>query len=261
MMSPTTPSTPFNFSDKVALVTGGTRGIGKDLTATLAQHGARVYFCGTNQELGEQVANEINQGLTPNSAGTSFLKVDVANFTACNEMVAEITAESQQIDFLINNAGITRDNLLLRLKESDWDEVMAVNLKGCFNCSKAVVRSMIKKRYGRLIFLSSVIGLMGNSGQSNYAAAKSGIIGFGKSLARELASRNINSNIIAPGYIQTEMTEAMDIKAQEKIIEIIPANRLGTVSDISNMVLFLLSPMADYITGQVLQVDGGMLIA
>jgi len=256
-----TPSTPFDFSGKVALVTGGTRGIGKELASTLAQHGARVYFCGTNQELGKQVAHEINQGLAPASAGTSFLKVDVADFTACKDMVAEITAEAQQIDFLINNAGITRDNLLLRLKESDWDEVMAVNLKGCFNCSKAVVRSMIKKRYGRLIFLSSVIGLMGNSGQSNYAAAKAGIIGFGRSLARELASRNITSNIIAPGYIQTEMTQAMDIKAQEKITEMIPAGRLGTVSDISNTVLFLLSPLADYMTGQVLQVDGGMLIA
>ena len=255
------PSNPFDFNGKVALVTGGTRGIGKELANTLARHGARVYFCGTNQELGEKVADEINQELATGSSKTSFLQVDVADFTACKDMVAEITAEAGQIDFLINNAGITRDNLLLRLKESDWDEVMAVNLKGCFNCSKAVARSMIKKRYGRLIFLSSVIGLMGNSGQSNYAAAKAGIIGFGRSLARELASRNITSNIIAPGYIQTEMTEAMDLKAQEKITEMIPAGRLGTVNDVSNTVLFLLSPLADYITGQVLQVDGGMLIA
>ena len=256
-----TPSTPFDFSGKVALVTGGTRGIGKELTTALAHNGAQVYFCGTNQKLGEDVANEINQGLAAKSAGTSFLKVDISDFTACNDMVAEITTEAGQIDFLINNAGITRDNLLLRLKESDWDEVMAVNLKGCFNCSKAVVRSMIKKRFGRIIFLSSVIGLMGNSGQANYAASKAGIIGFGRSLARELASRNITSNIIAPGYIQTEMTEAMDLKAQEKIKEMIPAGRLGTVKDISNTALFLLSPLADYITGQVLQVDGGMLMA
>ncbi len=256
-----TPASPFNFSGKVALVTGGTRGIGKELTTSLAQHGARVYFCGTNQELGETVAREINQNLAPESAGTSFIKVDVSNFTACSDMVAEITAETKQIDFLINNAGITRDNLLLRLKESDWDEVMDVNLKGGFNCSKAVVCSMIKKRFGRIIFLSSVIGLMGNSGQANYAAAKAGVIGFGRSLARELASRNITSNIIAPGYIQTEMTEAMDPKAQEKIKEMIPAGRLGTVSDISNATLFLLSPLADYITGQVIQVDGGMLMA
>ncbi len=255
------PSTPFDFSGKVALVTGGTRGIGKKLTSTLAQNGAQVYFCGTNQELGEHVVNEINQELAPKSAGTSFLKVDISNFTACNDMVAKITAEAGQIDFLINNAGITRDNLLLRLKESDWDEVMAVNLKGCFNCSKAVVRSMIKKRFGRIIFLSSVIGLMGNSGQANYAASKAGVIGFGRSLARELASRNITSNIIAPGYIQTEMTEALDPKAQEKIKEMIPTGRLGTTSDISNTALFLLSPLANYITGQVLQVDGGMLMA
>jgi len=252
---------PFDFSGKVALVTGGTRGIGKELTTTLAQHGAKVYFCGTNQELGKTVADEINQNLAPENARTSFIKVDVSNFTACSDMVAEITAETKQIDFLINNAGITRDNLLLRLKESDWDEVMDVNLKGGFNCSKAVVRSMIKKRFGRIIFLSSVIGLMGNSGQANYAAAKAGVIGFGRSLARELASRNITSNIIAPGYIQTEMTEAMDPKAQDKIKEIIPAGRLGTVEDISNTALFLLSPLSDYITGQVIQVDGGMLMA
>ncbi len=256
-----TSPTPFNFNGKVALVTGGTRGIGKKLTTTLAQHGAKVYFCGTNQELGETVANEINQNLVPGCTETSFLKVDVSNFTACRDMIAEITAETRQIDFLINNAGITRDNLLLRLKESDWDEVMDVNLKGGFNCSKAVVRSMIKKRFGRIIFLSSVIGLMGNSGQANYAAAKAGIIGFSKSLARELASRNITSNVIAPGYIETEMTEAIDPKAQDKIKEMIPAGRLGTVTDISNTALFLLSPMADYITGQVIQVDGGMLMA
>ncbi|MBN2810194.1 MAG: 3-oxoacyl-[acyl-carrier-protein] reductase [Deltaproteobacteria bacterium] len=256
-----TTADPFNFTGKVALVTGGTRGIGKELTVALAQRGARVYFCGTNEALGADVAGEINRTMAAGQAGVSFLKVDVSSFTACNEMVAEITAESKQIDFLINNAGITRDNLLLRLKESDWDEVMAVNLKGSFNCSKAVVRGMLKNRYGRIIFLSSVVGLMGNSGQVNYAAAKAGIIGMARSLARELASRNINSNVIAPGYIETEMTEAMDPKAQEKIQESIPAGRLGKVGDISNAALFLLSPMADYITGQVIQVDGGLLMA
>ena len=256
-----TLSNPFDFTGKVALVTGGTRGIGKELTTTLAQHGARVFFCGTNQELGNKVENSINAGLPPSGSPSTFYQVDVSNFKACNDMVSSIVKEAGQVDFLINNAGITRDNLLMRLKESDWDDVMAVNLKGCFNCSKAVIRSMIKKRYGRIVSLSSVIGLMGNSGQSNYAAAKAGIIGFGRSLAREVASRNITSNLIAPGYIETEMTEAMDEKAQDKIKEIIPVNRLGTVNDVCNAALFLLSPMADYITGQVLQVDGGMLIA
>ncbi len=256
-----TQSNPFDFTGKVALVTGGTRGIGKELSTTLAQHGARVFFCGTNQELGNQVADTINATLPQDNAPTSFYQVDVSDFKACGDMVTNIIAESGQIDFLINNAGITRDNLLMRLKESDWDEVMAVNLKGCFNCSKAVIRGMIKKRYGRIISLSSVIGLMGNSGQANYAAAKAGIIGFSRSIAREVASRNINSNIIAPGYIQTEMTQAMDEKAQDKIKELIPVSRLGTVNDVCNAALFLLSPMADYITGQVLQVDGGMLIA
>ena len=256
-----TPLNPFDFNGKVALITGGTRGIGKELTTTLAQHGTRVFFCGTNSELGSQVMTEINCDLPQNAAPTTFYKVDVADFKACADMVSSIIDESGQIDFLINNAGITRDNLLMRLKESDWDDVMAVNLKGCFNCSKAVIRGMLKKRYGRIISLSSVIGLMGNSGQANYAAAKAGIIGFSRSLAREVASRNITSNVIAPGYIQTEMTDAMDEKAQDKIKDIIPVNRLGTVNDICNAALFLLSPMADYITGQVLQVDGGMLIA
>ena len=252
---------PFDFTGKVALVTGGTRGIGKELTTTLARHGARVFFCGTNQELGDKVENSINAGLPQRGSPTTFYQVDVSNFKACNDMVSSIVKEAGQVDFLINNAGITRDNLLMRLKESDWDDVMAVNLKGCFNCTKAVIRSMIKKRYGRIVSLSSVIGLMGNSGQANYAAAKAGIIGFGRSIAREVASRNITSNLIAPGYIETEMTKAMDEKAQDKIKEIIPVNRLGTVNDVCNAALFLLSPMADYITGQVLQVDGGMLIA
>jgi len=252
---------PFDFSGRVALVTGGTRGIGRALTETLARHRATVFFCGTNRDLGAQVAAEINRELPSDTPPVVFLPVDVSDFKACNDMVAEIGKAAGGIDFLVNNAGITRDNLLLRLKESDWDEVMAVNLKGCFNCSKAAVRGMLKKRYGRIIFLSSVIGLMGNAGQSNYAAAKAGIIGFGRSLARELASRNITSNIIAPGYIQTEMTAALDEKTRAGISDAIPLGRLGTVDDIGNAVLFLLSPLADYITGQVLQVDGGMLMA
>jgi 3-oxoacyl-[acyl-carrier protein] reductase len=252
---------PFDFSGRVALVTGGTRGIGRALTETLVRHRATVYFCGTNAELGARVADEINTELPADTPPARFLQLNVADFQACSEMVAEINAATGGLDFLINNAGITRDNLLLRLKESDWDEVMAVNLKGCFNLSKAAVRGMLKKRYGRIIFLSSVIGLMGNAGQSNYAAAKAGIIGFARSLARELASRNITSNVIAPGYIQTEMTEALDEKTRNEISGAIPLGRLGTVNDISNATLFLLSPLADYITGQVLQVDGGMLMA
>ena len=257
----TTIDKPFAFAGRTALVTGGTRGIGRALTESLAQHGARVYFCGTNADLGQQVEEEINAALPRASAGVLFRPANVADFQACNELVTEINKETDGIDFLINNAGITRDNLLLRLKESDWDEVMAVNLKGCFNCSKAVARGMLKKRFGRIIFLSSVIGLMGNAGQSNYAAAKAGIIGFARSLARELASRNITSNVIAPGYIETEMTAGLDEKTQASISAAIPLGRLGSVDDISSAVLFLLSPLADYITGQVLQVDGGMLIA
>ena len=252
---------PFDFTGRVALVTGGTRGIGRALTENLARHGATVFFCGTNAELGARVADEINAKLPVATPPVRFLPLNVADFAACNELVTEINSTTGGLDFLINNAGITRDNLLLRLKESDWDEVMAVNLKGCFNLSKAAVRGMLKKRYGRIIFLSSVIGLMGNAGQSNYAAAKAGIIGFARSLARELASRDITSNVIAPGYIQTDMTADLDDKTRAEISGAIPLGRLGTVTDISNATLFLLSPLADYITGQVLQVDGGMLMA
>ncbi|MBN2705073.1 MAG: 3-oxoacyl-[acyl-carrier-protein] reductase [Deltaproteobacteria bacterium] len=251
---------PFNFTDKVALVTGGSRGIGRELTESLARRGTIVHFCGTNPESGNTAVEQINRALS-GSGQVFFHETNVALPHECNKMVADILQTNGKIDFLINNAGITRDNLLMRMKESDWDEVMAVNLKGCFNCCKAVSRSMLKNRYGRIIFISSVIGLMGNSGQANYAATKAGVIGFGRSLARELASRNITSNIIAPGYIQTEMTAALTPQAREDISAMIPAGRLGAVMDISNAALFLLSPLADYITGQVLQVDGGMLMA
>jgi 3-oxoacyl-[acyl-carrier protein] reductase len=252
---------PFDFSDRVALVTGGSRGIGRALTEKLAGCGARVFFCGTNPELGHRAAKEINQGLPTGNPPTTFLAANVADYETCNRMISDIFKEAGRLDFLVNNAGITRDNLLMRLKESDWDEVMAVNLKGCFNCARAAARGMLKQRYGRLLFLSSVIGLMGNAGQANYAAAKAGIIGLARSLAKELASRNITSNIIAPGYIQTDMTAALDEKTKNEISSAIPLGRLGSSDDVANAALFLLSPLADYITGQVLQVDGGMLTA
>ncbi len=253
---------PFAFTGQVALVTGGSQGIGRRIAELLANCGATVYFCGTNAERGRQVADELNADLEPGRLGAiRFLQADVADFDATGKMIAHIFQEAGRLDFLVNNAGITRDNLLLRLKENDWDEVMAVNLKGCFNCAKAAVRGMLKQRYGRILFISSVIGLMGNSGQANYAAAKAGIIGFARSLARELASRNITSNVIAPGYIQTKMTAALDDKTRAEISAAIPLGRLGTTDDVGYTALFLLSPLADYITGQVLQVDGGMLIA
>lgn len=249
----------FDFSGRVALVTGGSRGIGYDICLNLARCGAQVYFCGTNSENGAEAATRISD--QSGSQQVFFRQANVADFQESTALVESIVKEAGQLDFLVNNAGITRDNLILRLKECDWDEVMAVNLKGSFNCSKAAAKAMLKKRFGRMIFLSSVVGLMGNPGQANYAATKAGVIGLARSLARELASRDITSNVVAPGYIETEMTEAMESKAQDKIREAIPLNRLGRPSDISNTVLFLLSPLANYITGQVLQVDGGLLIA
>ncbi|MBW1645157.1 MAG: 3-oxoacyl-[acyl-carrier-protein] reductase [Deltaproteobacteria bacterium] len=247
----------FDFSGRAALVTGGTRGIGKAIVAALAELGATVYFCGTNSELGAATAAE----LAGRPGKTAFLPADISSFTQSRELVETILEREGQLDFLVNNAGITRDNIMLRMKEEEWDAVLNVNLKGSFNCTRAAVKSMVRRRYGRLLFLSSVVGLMGNAGQANYAASKAGLIGFSKSMAKELATRNINSNVIAPGYIKTEMTADIDDRAREALLGMIPSQRLGTVEDIANAVVFLLSPLADYITGQVLQVNGGLLMS
>lgn len=246
----------FDFSGRTALVTGGTRGIGREIVASLATLGAGVYFCGTNRERGKSVEQEL-AGL---KGPVHFLPADISSMDQSRELIGTIIEQEDKLDFLINNAGITRDNLLLRMKEQEWDEVMAVNLKGCFNCTKAAVKGMVRKRFGRLVFLSSVVGMMGNPGQANYAASKAGIIGFSKSIARELASRRITSNVIAPGYIETEMTAGMTEQAKSAMMSLIPAQRLGTVEDIAHAVVFLLSPLASYITGQVLQVNGGLLM-
>jgi 3-oxoacyl-[acyl-carrier protein] reductase len=246
----------FDFSARTALVTGGTRGIGRAIVASLAELGARVYFCGTNRKLGQEVEQELGSLKGP----VHFLPADISSLDQAKTLVDTILEQEGQLDFLINNAGITRDNIFLRMKEQEWDEVMAVNLKGSFNCTRAAVKSMVKKRFGRLIYLSSVVGMMGNPGQANYAASKAGIIGFSKSMARELASRQITSNVIAPGYIETEMTAGMTEKAKGEMMSLIPARRLGTVEDIARAVVFLVSPLASYITGQVLQVNGGLLM-
>jgi len=246
----------FDFTGRTALVTGGTRGIGRGIVASLAALGARVYFCGTNRERGKSVEQELANLKGP----VRFLPADISSMDQSRELIGTIIEQEDKLDFLINNAGITRDNLLLRMKEQEWDEVMAVNLKGCFNCTKAAVKGMVRKRFGRLVFLSSVVGMMGNPGQANYAASKAGIIGFSKSIARELASRQITSNVIAPGYIETEMTAGMTERAKSDMMSLIPVQRLGTVDDIAHAVVFLVSPLASYITGQVLQVNGGLLM-
>jgi 3-oxoacyl-[acyl-carrier protein] reductase len=248
--------TAFDFRTRTALVTGGTRGIGRRIVADLAAQGATVYFCGTGAKRGREVAAE----LADNPGAVHFIPADVADFAAVRQLLEEIVQQTGRLDFLVNNAGITRDNLLLRMKESDWDEVLAVNLKGSFNLVRNAARTMLKQRFGRIVCISSVIGTMGNAGQANYAAAKAGIIGFAKSVAREFASRDITCNVVSPGYIRTDMTADLSEQARTAIQSQIPAARLGDPADVSAAVLFLLSPLASYITGQVLHVNGGMLM-
>ena len=247
----------FDFFGRTALVTGGTRGIGRAIVASLAALGCQVYFCGTNHELGKSVEQELNSL----KGSVHFLPADISSMDQTRVLIDTIIEQENKLDFLINNAGITRDNLLLRMKEQEWDEVITVNLKGCFNCTKVAVKHMIRKRFGRLIFMSSVVGIRGNAGQTNYAASKAGIIGFSKSIARELASRQITSNVIAPGYIETKMTAGMTDQAKSDMLKLVPAQRLGTVDDISAAVAFLVSPLASYITGQVVQINGGLLMS
>ncbi len=242
--------------DQVALITGSTRGIGKEIAVAFAKEGATVVICGTNIQRVDQVTAELkSKGLK--ALGCSC---DVTKSEIVEEMVNKILDNLKSIDILVNNAGITSDNLLLRMKDSDWDNVMNVNLKGTFNCTKAVTRPMLKAKKGKIINMASVIGLTGNAGQANYAATKAGIIGFTKSVARELASRGITVNAVAPGYIQTEMTSKLNEKTRSEILKNIPLNKFGTPEDVANVCVFLASGEADYITGQTIIVDGGLAI-
>lgn len=228
---------------EVALVTGGTRGIGKAIALKLAQEGATVVVFGTNADLGAAL-------------GLDFYKVDVSNQGEVNEAVKQIIEKYGKVDLLVNNAGITQDQLLIRMTEKNWDDVMAINVKSCYNLCHALVRYMMKARKGSIINISSVVGLMGNPGQANYAASKGAMIAFTKSLAKELASRNIYVNCIAPGYIRTSMTDALNEAQKETILAQIPLGRMGEVDFIAEAVIFLAK--AQYITGHVLTVDGGM---
>ena len=223
---------------------------------TFAKAGATVIACGTNPELVSKIAQELcNHGYT----AESFV-CDIAESEKVQEMVNKILDKFNRIDILVNNAGITRDNLLLRMKESDWDAVMNINLKGTFNCTKVVSKAMLKAKKGTIINIASVVGITGNIGQANYAASKAGIIGFTKSVARELASRGIRVNAIAPGYIQTEMTTQLNEMAREQILKTIPTGKFGSASDVAGACLFLASEDSSYVTGQTLVVDGGMAI-
>ncbi len=244
-------------AEKTALVTGASRGIGRATALELAKAGVKVAvnFAG-NRAAAEEVVSTIEA-----AGGTAFLvQADVGDPAAVDTMVKAVVERFGKIDILVNNAGITRDNLIMRMKEEDWDAVMHTNLKGIFNCTKAVSKLMMKQRYGRIINMTSVVGVMGNAGQSNYAAAKAGVIGFTKSMAKELASRNITVNAVAPGYISTDMTANLSEQAKTDLQSQIPLQRLGNPEDVAAAILFLVSPSADYITGQTLHVDGGMVM-
>lgn len=245
-----------SFKDEVVIVTGSTRGIGKEIATAFAKQGATVIILGRNAQSADQTRDElIAQGFKAES-----FSCDVANLQNVQEIVNKIVDKHNRVDILINNAGITKDNLLLRMSEEDWDEVIRINLRGVFNFTKVVTRVMLKAKKGKIINISSVIGISGNAGQANYAASKAGIIGFTKSIAKEIASRGITVNSIAPGYIQTEMTAQLNEKTQEEIIKNIPLQRFGKAEDIAGVCLFLTSKEADYITGQTIVVDGGMTI-
>jgi 3-oxoacyl-[acyl-carrier protein] reductase len=244
------------FKDEVVLVTGSTRGIGLGVAHAFAQQGAIVIIIGRDQKQAEEIAAQIKtEGFLADGFGC-----DVTNLAQVQETVNKILDIHKRIDILVNNAGITRDNLLLRLGENDWDEVIKVNLKGTFNVTKVIIKAMLRAKKGKIISISSVIGITGNIGQANYAASKAGIIAFSKSVAKELAYRNITVNVVAPGYIRTDMTAKISEAVQQKILEHIPLSRFGEVTDVAGVCLFLGSPAADYITGQTIVVDGGLTI-
>ena len=243
--------------NKVALITGGTRGIGKEIAYTLAEENYDIIinYRTENEEL-MKLKKEIEQ----KRVRCLLLKGDVSNFEDCKKLVEEAINRMNHIDVLVNNAGITKDMLLMRMKPEDFNEVINVNLIGTFNMTKNVINYMMKERKGRIINVSSVVGISGNAGQTNYAASKAGIIGFTKSLAKEVASRNILVNAIAPGFIQTDMPNILKENVKDEIAKTIPLKRMGTAKDVANVVKFLVSEDSSYITGQVIQVDGGMLM-
>jgi 3-oxoacyl-[acyl-carrier protein] reductase len=241
----------------VALVTGAARGIGRAIAIFLARPGLTLYL--NDIALGEE-ASRTRQEVAGRGAQAKLIEFNVADAGQVQQAVDEILKESGRLDLLVNNAGITRDNLILRMKEEEWDAVLAVNLKGAYNCIRAVSKAMVKQRFGRIINISSVVGVMGNAGQANYVASKAGLIGLTKSVARELASRNITVNAVAPGFIQTEMTESLPAKVKEEMLARIPLGRFGTPEEVAQTVAFLASEAAAYLTGQVIHVNGGMLM-
>ncbi|WP_226665739.1 3-oxoacyl-[acyl-carrier-protein] reductase [Metabacillus litoralis] len=242
-------------SKKVALVTGASRGIGRAIALDLAKHGASI---AVNYAGNEAKANEVVDEIKANGGHAISIKADVSNQDDVQQMIKSVIGEFGQLDILVNNAGITRDNLLMRMKDDEWDDVINTNLKGVFLCTKGVTRQMMKQRHGRIINITSIVGVSGNPGQANYVAAKAGVIGLTKTTAKELASRNITVNAVAPGFITTDMTDELSEDVKSEMLKQIPLAKLGEPSDISNLVTFLASEKSKYITGQTLHVNGGM---
>jgi 3-oxoacyl-[acyl-carrier protein] reductase len=245
-----------DFSGKVSIVTGASQGIGEAIAADLAQKGAEIILIDIQKQKLDEVAKKIT-GLR----GKAYAyEADVSDSKQVTDLVETLLKTHGDLHHLINNAGITRDSLLMRMKEEEWDSVLAVNLKGVFNLSKALIRHMIRNRYGRIVNISSVVGLIGNPGQTNYSASKAGVLGFTKSLAREVASRGITVNAVAPGFIATAMTESLPEEVQKQFLDFIPMGRFGTPQEVAQAVRFLISDQASYITGQVINVNGGMFM-
>ncbi len=243
--------------DQVAVITGGAQGIGRAIALQLASEGANLVLSDVDEAKVQVTASEISKEKNVQAIG---VKGNVAQLTDCEKLVEQSLDKFNRIDILINNAGITRDNLLMRMGDDEWDSVIAVNLKGVFNCTKAAIRPMMKQRKGRIVNIASVVGLMGNAGQANYSASKGGVVALTKTCAREFASRNILVNAVAPGFIRTRMTEALSEDQKKKLLELIPLGRLGEPEDVAKVVLFLCSEESSYITGHVVSVNGGMYI-
>jgi 3-oxoacyl-[acyl-carrier protein] reductase len=246
----------FDLSNKTALVTGASQGIGETIAIEMAKSGATVFCLARNKEALDTTIKKI----TENGGKATAFSCDISNNDDFKSIILNIVKEYGSIDILVNNAGITKDNLLMRMSDDQWDDVLNINLKGSFTCIRSVIKHMMKKKFGRIINITSIVGITGNAGQANYAASKSGLIGLTKSIAKEVASRGITANCVAPGWIETSMTDQLSTEVKNKFLSQIPAGKIGQSKDIANAVIFLASDEAEYITGQTITVDGGRII-